>query len=597
MQYEAVRLFVDRATASSRDFALTERNAGTIAEICRHLDGLPLAIELAAARVQALPPASLLERLGSTLPILTSGPRDQPSRQQTMRDAIGWSYNLLAEEERALFRRLSFFAGGFTLPAAEAVAAAPNVIDGLLSLIDKSLIRQGEQPDGHPRFRMLETVKEFGMERLAAAGELDDVREDHAEFFLELAESRDPTIPIPGDFEWIARLTPDQANLRLALQSLHDIRDWRRLLRLAGALDDFWQIRGQSDEASHWLLLALDRDPAAPAEIRVKALAALGQLAYFRGSYAEARSFWEEELELARSAGLVYAAADKLARLGALASRAGDLDRATSLLTEAHALFVSLGPDGSPALRMIGRTLDLLGDTAILQCNLEIAAEHFEQAIEQLRSSNDPWMLVDALGGLGVVNLTRGDPSRAGTLYLEALEIGLGDSNWHNTSILAGLGAVAAALGQPERAARLLGAAETLRERIGAVVYPRDRAMLEQCESSLHDLLDDETLASLRQDGSRLSPDQLLAEARAVLETSGRSAALQSTGAARLFGLTPREIEVLRLLVERRTDHEIADTLFISRRTVTSHTSSIFSKLGVSSRYEAAALAVRRGIV
>jgi predicted ATPase len=599
MRYEAVRLFAGRAAASSQDFALTERNAGAIAEICRHLDGLPLAIELAAARVQALPPAALLERLSSSLPILTGGPRDQPSRQRTMRDAIGWSYDLLADDERALFRRLSVFAGGFTLPAAETVAASlPAVIlnevkdlsaaagapghesqrsqaihvapalDELLSLVDKSLIRIEEQPDGQLRFRMLETIKAFGLERLAEENELDAVRDRHAACFLELAESRDPTIPIPGDFEWIARLAPDQDNLRLALTSLHDAGDWRRLLRLAGALDDFWQIRGQYDEASRWLLLALDRDPAAPAEIRVKALAALGQRGYFQGNYAEARSYWEEELELARASGLEYVVADKLVRLGALASRAGDLDRATSLLTEAHALFVTLDPEGSPARRMIGRTLDILGDTAILQGNLDIAAGHFEQAIEELRSSNDPWMLVDALGGLGVVELARGNPARAGPLYLEALEIGLSDANLqhntHNTSILAGLGAVAAALGQPERAGRFLGAAEALRERIGAVVYSRDRAMLERCQARLQDALDDETLATLRQEGGSFSPDQLLAEARAMLVTSDRAAALEPTGAAQRFGLTPRELEVLRLLVERRTDNEIAATLFIS---------------------------------
>lgn len=597
-QSEAVQLFVERATASSQDFALTERNAGIVAEICTHLDGLPLAIELAAARVRALPLATLLERLGHSLPMLTDGPRDQPSRQQTMRDAIGWSYELLSEEERALFRCLSVFSGGFTLPAAEAVAASLAVFDGLLSLIDKSLLRHEEQPNGQARFRMLETVRAFGLERLAAAGELDAVRDRHAALFLELAEARDPTIPIPGDFAWTARLTPDQENLRHALVSLHDAGDWPRLLRLAAALDDFWQIRGQYDEARRWLLLALGRNPEAPADIKVKALAALGQLAYFRGSYAEARSFWEEELELARTAGLDYAFADKHTRLGALASRTGDLDRATALLTEALALFERLSPDGAPALKMIGRTLTLLGDTAILQGELEIAAERFEQAIVQMRSTNDTWMLVDALGGLGVVNLMRGDPVHAGTLYLEALEIGPSDDNvQHSTSILTGLTAVSAELRQPERAGRLLGAAEALRERIGSVVYPRDRAVLERCQARLQAEFDDETLANLREEGSRLTPDQLQTEAHAILATSNRATALESAGAARPFGLTPRELEVLRLVVEGRSDSQIGELLFISRRTVTTHTSSIFEKLGVVGRAEAAAVAVRRGIV
>jgi predicted ATPase/DNA-binding CsgD family transcriptional regulator len=598
LQYEAVALFLERAAASSQDFELTERNAGTVADICTHLDGLPLAIELAAARVPALPLPALLERLGNNLPMLNSGSRDRPERQRTMRDAISWSYDLLSDEEQALFRHLAVFAGGFTLPAAEAVAPSATSFGELLSLVDKSLLRPAGQPDGPPRFRMLETVREFGLERLAAADELDGVCSRHATFFLELAETRDPTIPIPGDFEWIARMTPDQENLRLALISLQDAGDWRRLLRLAAALDDFWQVRGQYDEASRWLLLALDRDPAAPADIRVKVLAALGQLAYFRGNYAETRSYWEQELELARVAGLECAYADKLARLGSLASRDGDLDRAASLLTEAHARFVKLSPDGTPALRMIGRILDLLGDTAILQGNLDLAARHYEQAIEQLRSTNDPWMLVDALGGLGVVELSRGNPIKSGSLYLEALEIGMSDANLqHNTSILAGLGAVAAELGQPERAARLLGAAEALRDRLGAVIYPRDKAVLERCLTRLQAELDDSRYTALNAEGRSLGHNQVLAEAGTMLTVDAKATAIAARGEHSPSRLTSRELDVLRLIVEGRSDAQIGAALFISRRTVTTHTSSIFGKLGVTGRTEAAAMAVRRGIV
>ncbi len=594
-QCESVRLFVERAVAASHEFALNDRNAGAVAEICRRLDGLPLAIELAAARAKALPPAALLERLDHDLPVLTAGPRDQPARQRTLGDAIGWSYDLLSKQEQALFRRLSIFAGGFTLSQADVLGTPLPVLAGVLSLVDKSLLRSEERSNRQSRFRMLATVRAYGLERLAEAGELGQVRDQHAALFLELAESRDPTIPIPGDFAWTARLTPDQDNLRLALLTLYELGDWPRLLRLAVALDDFWQILGQYDEANRWIRLALEREPTSPPTVRVKALAALGQLAYFRGNYSEAHSYWEQELELAHAAGLEYAVADKLARLGALASRDGDLDRAASLLTEAHTRFVGLNPDGTPALRMIGRILDLLGDTAILQGNFDTAAEHYAQAIKQLRATNDPWMLVDALGGLGVVELMRGDPVHAGILYLEALQIGSSAYNvQHNTGILTGLTAVAGVLGQPERAGRLLGAADALRERLGAVVYPRDRVMLERCMAILHAELDDETLTLLREEGSRLSPDQLLAEARAIVETSYRATALKS--ANHPFGLTSRELDVLRLLIERRTDREIAEMLFISRRTVTTHTSSIFAKLGVSNRYEAAAIAVRRDL-
>lgn len=593
---DATRLFVERAAASRQAFVFEERNAATVAGICARLDGLPLAIELAAARVRALSPAALLALLKNSLPLLTDGARDQPSRQRTMRDAIGWSYDLLPEDERALFRRLSLFAGGFTLPAAEAAGESLPVLDGLLSLIDKSLLRQ-EELDGQPRFRMLETVRAFGLEHLAAAGEIGGARERHAAFFLALAETRDPTIPIPGDFAWAAQLAPDQDNLRLALQTLCDAGDWPRLLRLAVALDDYWQIRGQYDEANRWIRLALERDATSPPAVRVKALAALGQLAYFQGTYDEASARWEAELELARDSGLEHAVADKLARLGSLACRTGDLDRAASLLTEALTCFLRLSPDGTPTLRMIGRTYALLGDTAILQNQPGPAAEYFEQAIDHLCSTNDTWMLVDALGGLGIVSLMRGNPVRAGALYLEALEIGPADRHLqHGTSILGGLAVVAVDLGFLERSARLLGAAEALRERIGAVIYPRDRAVLERCQAKLRAQLDDETFGKRREEGAQMAPEELLAEARAMLETGHRTAALESAEAARALGLTVRELEVLRLLVERRTDSEIADTLFISRRTVTTHTSNIFSKLGVSGRYEAAAIAVQRGL-
>jgi len=246
---------------------------------------------------------------------------------------------------------------------------------------------------------------------------------------------------------------------------------------------------------------------------------------------------------------------------------------------------------------MIGRTFALLGDTAILQVQPDMAAEYFEQAIDRLCSTNDTWMLVDALGGLGIVNLMRGNPVRAGALYLEALEIGPSDRHLqHSTSILGGLTAVAVDLGFLERSARLLGATEALRDRIGAVVYPRDRAVLDRRLAVLRTHLESETFDKLREEGARLTSEQLLAEVRAMLESGHHAAAHESAGTARALGLTVRELEVLRLLVERRTDNEIADALFISRRTVTTHTSNIFSKLGVSSRYEAAALAVRRGL-
>jgi non-specific serine/threonine protein kinase len=599
MQFEAVRLFVERAAASSQDFALTERNAGAVAEICTRLEGLPLAIELAAARVQALPLSVMLQRLGQSLPMLTSGSRDQPSRQRTMRDAIGWSYELLSKEEQALFRHLSVFAGGFTLPAAEAVATLAAVLVGLLSLVDKSLLRQEDQLDGHVRFRMLETVREFGRERLEAAAEFEATLDRHAAFYLTVAEMRNPAIPVPGDFAWIARLVPELDNLRLALTNLERQTDALPLLRIATALYEFWFVRGLADEAAAWLQLALDRAPAAPPGLRARATGALGTLAWYRGDYAQAAPLYARERELAEESGDNYAIAEALIHLGVLDYRIGALEQAIIHMSEALARLLQLGEDVPAAIPMTTVVYTVLGDIAHVQNDLVTATEYYERAIDPRRSStSNAWSVPDALGGLGAVLVLRGDYERAVAVYLDGLERALGNSDApHAASILTGLAAIAAQRGQPERAARLLGAAERLRVRIRAVVYPRDRDVLDLALTSLGSVLDETSLAALRTEGGALDAAQTLESARAIVTTDRRAGSMTTSPPVTPFRLTPRELEVLRLLVDGRSDAQIGETLFISRRTVTTHTSRIFEKMGVVGRTEAAAMAVRRGIV
>jgi predicted ATPase len=246
----AVRLFVERAQAVTADFALTPENAEAIAEICRRLDGLPLAIELAAARIKILPPAALLTRLERRLPVLTSGNRDLPARQQTMRNTLAWSYDLLSREEQALFRRLSVFVGGFSLEAAEDVAAVPGdcIIDplgGVASLVDTSLLRQVPGVDGEPRFRMLETAREFGLEQLAASEEEEAIREWHAQWCLALATTLAPLVHVAGELAHLGRLSAEHSNLRAALGRFAAQGDAESLARLAGALNWFWHMRGQ----------------------------------------------------------------------------------------------------------------------------------------------------------------------------------------------------------------------------------------------------------------------------------------------------------------------------------------------------------------
>jgi predicted ATPase/DNA-binding XRE family transcriptional regulator len=303
-QVPAIMLFLERAMASVPDLALSTNNAAAIAAICRRLDGLPLAIELAAARVKVLPPAALLARLEHRLPLLTGGGQDLPTRQRTMRDAIAWSYDLLAPEEQALFRHLAVFAGGFTLAAAEAVAIPERgleVLDGVTALVAQSLLHRMPGLDAEPRYQMLETVREFGLERLAAADEMALVRQRHARHFLQLAESRVQGIQILMDLNSLTYVVPEQDNARLALAWFDDQGESEALLRLSAVLYGLWLARGLYQEGLRWLDRALERSRHIASVARAQALMAAAHLATYQGDYARAAIFSAEGVALARA--------------------------------------------------------------------------------------------------------------------------------------------------------------------------------------------------------------------------------------------------------------------------------------------------------
>jgi non-specific serine/threonine protein kinase len=342
---EASALFVERAAAVQPGFHLDAQNAAAVHDICRRLDGLPLAIELAAARVKVLPPQALLNRLQNRLDLLKSGARDQPSRHQTLRQAIAWSYDLLDAPEQALLRRLAVFAGGQTLEAAEAVAAPPpgsSVLEGLASLIDKNLLRQEAQPDGEPRFAMLETIREFGLERLAEAGEEAAVRRAHRDHYLGVVERASADHGGPQQGAWLDRLGREHDNLRLALDWSHAAGDWDAAERLVVGIWRFWLVRGHLTEARARLQQLLSRSPARSPR-RALLLTAAGTLAHNQGDYAAARSFYEESLALSRAEGNELTAAGTLNDLGWLAWRQGDYPAARVLSDEALALHRRLG--------------------------------------------------------------------------------------------------------------------------------------------------------------------------------------------------------------------------------------------------------------
>ena len=342
----AVALFVDLASASRPDFRLTAENAAAVAAICRRLDGLPLAIELAAARIKALPPAALLARLEQRLPLLTGGGRDLPARQRTMRDALAWSYDLLAPEEQALFRHLAVFAGGFTLDAAEAVAGADaedHVLEGVVALIEQSLLRSMPGLDDEPRYQMLETVREFGLERLGAAGEEDEVRERHARHFLMLAERRGRGMQLFADLESITHVAPDQDNLRLALTWFDDQGEIDGLLALSSLFYGLWLAHGLYREGLQWLERALERSSHTASAGRVQALVAAGMLSIFQGDYARAATFSPEAVVLAQEFDDPLLVGQALTIAGFLAYRQGDYGQAEELLTEGYARLSQLG--------------------------------------------------------------------------------------------------------------------------------------------------------------------------------------------------------------------------------------------------------------
>ncbi len=284
-QSEAIRLFVERAQAVKSDFALTEENAAAIAAICHDLDGLPLAIELAAGRSKLLSPQVLLPRLRNRLKLLVGGARDKPARQQTLHGTITWSYDLLDQGEKPLFRRLAVFVGGYTLAAAEAVCNADgdlegDILDGVAGLVDKSLLQQEEQADGEPRFLMMETIREYALERLAASGEAEAMRQQHATFFLQLAEEADPKVRSTEQATWYRRLEVEHDNLRAALHWTLEHQEVEIGLRLAGALWAFW--RQHLREGRSWLEQVLVQPGArARTAARAKALLGAGALAFF----------------------------------------------------------------------------------------------------------------------------------------------------------------------------------------------------------------------------------------------------------------------------------------------------------------------------
>ena len=610
--YPAVRLFVDRARARSADFALTPENAADVAAICRQLDGLPLAIELAAARAAHLSPKAIRARLAAGgLPLLTSGARDQPARLQTMRNAIAWSYDDLSPEEQAVFRRLSIFPTAFDLDGAEWVAMsahwtaqpdenAPATLglagfDDLASLVDKSLLQRGIDPDGEPRYCMLQTIRVFGEERLAAAQETDVARAWLVDWAVAVIERGEPHFTGPEEARWMARAFSEVETFRFAICTAIETGSAELALRMGAGLWALWCFGGLTSDGRTLLrqALAMPGVEAYPGPL-ARAWIAYGLTAWTQGDIEEARAAYEESLRVAISIDDRASISHAYLRLSQIARHGRDLD---GMRRTAEAAIAAGTPDAqtpwtASAQAQLGIVAMLDGrydDAATLLCE----AERVHRAVGY--QSGHVWTM-QLLADLALI---QGDLQGAAGWHFESLPMAASIQNgWSTYEGLIGMARLARETGRSQEAAVLLGAADQVQKRF-FVVSRMGPGAHQRFRSELAGELGDEVYAESLAKGAALPTDRALATAMELaeqLQSSEPVAPRQGTPAGPL-GLTRRELDVLRLLVEGASNPEIGQQLFISRKTVEHHITGILTKLGVKTRAAAVSRAIRDQVV
>ena len=599
-QSPAVRLFVERARAARADFALTDANVAAVVKICRRLDGLPLAIELAAARLRHLTPLVLLARLEPRLPLLTGGALGAPARQQTLRDAIGWSYDLLGEDERWLFQRLAVFVGGCTLEAAEAVCGtdgneATDVLDTIASLVDKSLLSQ-QDVLGVPRFSMLETIREYALERLAESGEGEAVRRHFAGYFLELGEHADVKLQGAEQRAWLGRLEADHDNFRAALTwSLADASRAESGLRVAGALGRFWNIRGHYSEGSRWLRQTLAAcGTTAPPAVRAYALLRAGSLAHWAGDTEGAEELLREGLELYQALGDEVGMARALSTLGLVAVSQSDPMRAIALAEQSVSRARAAGDDYGTGYSLVNLARARLG-----LGDLAGARRDIEEGVALCRAASDDWAVAVGLSRLGVIAYRQRDVDRADAASRESLGVcrEVGDPRIASVALLT-VGRVARATGALATAATLFGAVARLRGAAGAPLYPEERADFDHDVDALRRLLGRTAFDAAWSEGRAMSAEQAIERALRGASPAGVDTASGGKRAKKQGDrLTRREREVAIMVGRGYTNRQIAKHLVIAEKTAEVHARNIREKLGLSTRAGLAAWVAQQGLL
>jgi non-specific serine/threonine protein kinase len=646
-RYEAVRLFVERARSSAPAFGMTSENAPAVARICARLDGIPLAIELAASRVRVLPPEEIAVRLDDRFRLLAHGNRAALPRQQTLRALIDWSHDLLDDDERALLRRLSVFGGGFDARAAEAVCAGDGlataeVLDVLFQLVDKSLVLV-EVRDGASHYRLLETIRQYAREKLGEAGEPEHFRDAHLDYYLRFVGEAVPHLRGQSQMAWFNRLISEYDNLLAALEWAKSRGDRvEKGLQLAGGLYWFWYMRGYAAEARKCLEELLAQPAASAGEIRrskarADALTTLSKLAQVRADYAAVPSSARESLEIYRQLSDKAGISLSLNHLAFSAVNRGDLATARGLYEqsvacgrelddpeplayalwyggyvayrqedyaaaeafgdECLALYRTIGNRSGYALALLGR-----GMTALEKGDYGTAQGLLDESLAVYRELGSPVLIAGALNQVGVLARRRGDHGRAAEAFRESLEAASRMGSRQNIAVsLGGLAGAAAAGGQAERAARLLGAAEALYETIGVVFTPNERAVFDRDVAAARAGLSEESFAAAWADGRQLPLERAIRLAletpAAVAEPVASSPPHSVSASAYPSGLTEREVEVLRPVARGLTSARVAEQLVISPVTVNTHLHNIYGKIGVNSRTAAAKFAIENGLV
>ena len=616
---DAVTLFLSRARQVGAGAADADEIAATVEAICSRLDGLPLAIELAAARAAALPPAALLSRLDRTLALLTVGPLDRPERLRTMRAAIAWSYDLLNDIEQVLFRRLAVFEGGFSLDAAEAVAINPSdtrdhspgpalklpvsALDGVASLIDKSLVLQVDTPGGEPRYRMLETIREFGLEALVASGEERAIRSAHATFACIQATSLRAGLYSDDCENVLGRQELEHDNMRAALRWAEATNDVDLGLRLSGVLASFWTFRSYFREGRRLLDYWLARTPPEMTKVRAASLSRCGWLAILQGDTEAARTILLEAIDTARAAQARMPEASAMLAMGFVELQRGDHGSAISWTTRSLEQFRSLVDVAYEAAPFTTLALDHLAQIHINAGDVHTAAPYIDQALEIQHELGFRWGLGDGLRLLGHVESRLGNYEQARQHYRESLKLGWSFRDLRMISeAMAGVAGLAAAHGAFERAARLYGAVATIRRYIGSLTGGWDPDVYERDVALVRATLSPEGFARCWSEGEHLSFADGVAEAILVCDepggaTASASVETDSRPSAAGLDLTPREAEVLTLLAQGMSDRQIADALSLSPRTVGGYVTRLLTKFNLESRTAAAVFAVRHGLV